>query len=165
MSLKKIEKGIRYTGNTVAGIGGFLMLVLLLLDTGDVIGRYVFNNPIKGTLEVSEVLMAGMVLFSWAYTQKMGGHVRVDLFISRYPSRARAMVNFATLLLSLAPFSVILWQSAIIAAHYTQQHRVLPLLSFPSGPFHFFVPVAAFFLCLELIVQIAHLIPEMRKGE
>lgn len=164
MLFKKVEQGIRYAENILAGIGGFFFLVLMFLGASDVIGRYVFNKPIMGTLEISEVLMAGVILFGWAYVLKMGSHIRIELLVSHYPSRARAIVNFVTLLLSLGLFSLIAWKSVMLALQYAQENRVFQTLGFPTAPFYFFVPIGAFFLCLEFIIQMLHLIPEMRKG-
>lgn len=165
MPLKNVENGIRCTLNILAFISEGMLLVLLFLDAGDVIGRYLFNTPILGAMEISEVLMAGIILLSWGYTQSIGKHVKVELFISRYPARTRMIVNFATLLLSLVLFSVITWYSTIIGVQNWQEHRVLPTLQWPVAPFYFFVPVGAFFLCLEFIIQMLHLIPEIRKVE
>ena len=165
MALKKIEKGIHYTGNIFTGIGGVLFMALMFLGASDVIGRYVFNSPILGTMEASEIMMAGIVLLSWAYTQRTGGHVRVELVTSRYPPRVRAITNFVTLFLALILFIAITWQSAVIATTYLQEHRVFQILQIPTAPFYFFVPVGAFFLCLEFIIQMLHLIPEMRRVE
>jgi TRAP-type C4-dicarboxylate transport system permease small subunit len=165
LSLVKVEKGIRYAGNILVVIGGVMFLVLMFLGASDVIGRYAFNKPIFGALEISEALMAGIVLLSWAYTQKTMGHVRVELFISRYSPRARAIVNFVGLLLSLALFTAIARQSTILALTFWQEHRVFPTMGIPATPFHFFVPVGAFFICLEFIIQMIHLIPEMSRGK
>jgi TRAP-type transport system small permease protein len=130
----------------------------------DIIGRYAFNSPITGANEISVILMAGLALFSWAYTQKWEGHVVVDLVISHYSPRAKAISRFAALLLSLVLFIIIVWQSALIALQKAKDGYSLQILDFPSYPFHFFVPVAGFFMCLVLIVQICQTASKIRKG-
>ena len=165
LALRKIEKGIHYVGDIFTGIGMVIFVGLMFLGAGDVIGRYVFNKPIPGTMEMSEVMMAGMVFLSWAYTQRTGGHVRVELFISRYSARARALASFVTLLLALFVFSAIIWQSSVIAMKCLQEQRILRIVEIPVSPFYFLVPIGAFFLCLEFIIQLIHLIPQMRRGE
>ena len=160
-----MEKGIRYTGNILVVIGGVLFLVLMFLGAGDVIGRYTLNAPIYGTMEISEVLMASIILLAWAYTQKRVGHVRVELVISHYPPRARAIVNFLVLLLSLALFIAIAQQSTVLAIQYWQEQRVPPNLQIPVTPFHFFVPVGSLLLCIEFVIQMLRLIPVIKKGE
>lgn len=159
--VKVIEKG----GNALAGIAMFFLAVLMFLGAADVLGRYIFNSPIKGTIELSEVFMAGVILLGWAYTQRTGGHVKVELLISHYPPRARNIIDFITSLLSLVLFSLIVRQSWLLAVKHLGQGRVFPTLQFPTGYFYFFVPVGAFFLCLAIIAQMIELIPKMKGKE
>ena len=161
--LRALEKSITIVENIFCAIGMGMFMVLMLLGTSDVIGRYVFNRPIMGTLEISQVLMAGMVLLAWAHTQAMRGHVTVQLLIDQYPPRLRAIVNFATLFLSLMFFSLIVWQSAMIAMWHWEEHRAFQTIPIPTAPFEFLVSVGAFVLCLEFLIQMLHLISDMRK--
>lgn len=164
MSFKKIERGIHTVEIIFLTISGVLFMVLMFLGAGDVLGRYIINKPIRGTLEISEILMGGIVLLSWAYTQRIQGHVSVDLFIAQYPSRLRALANFLTLFLSLVFFVAVTKQSTVIALRCWQEHRVIPTLDIPTGPFHALVPIGAVLLCIEVIVQMIKLVPEIRKG-
>lgn len=162
---KKLANGVRYVENIFLGIGVFFFVALMFLGAADVIGRYAFNKPIMGALEISEVLMAGVILFGWAYAMRQGAHVRVDLFISRFPFRPQKITNFVMMIFSLLIFVIIVWRSTLLAIQYMEEHRAFQTLGYPTYPFHFFVPVGAFFLCLEFIVQLVYLIPEMRKGD
>lgn len=164
MFLKKIERGIHAVEIIFLTISGVLFLGLMFLGAGDVLGRYIINKPIRGTMEISEILMGGIVLLSWAYTQRIQGHVTVDLFIAQYPARRRAVVNFLMLLLSFVLFVAITKQSTVIALRCWREQRVIPTLDIPTGPFHALVPIGAALLCIELIVQMIKLVPEMRKG-
>lgn len=161
---RKIESGVHFMGNIFMGLGGVLLFILMLLGASDVAGRYLFNRPIRGTFEASEVLMAGAVLLTWAYTQRTGGNVRVELFVSRYPTRVRAIATFITLLLALVLFIAVTQQSFLMAMKFLGENRVFQTIPGPSAPYHFFVPVGGFFLCLEFIFQLIHLVPEMRKA-
>ena len=164
MLLDKIEKVIHLLENIFVSLSGVMFMGLMFLGAGDVLGRYLVNSPITGTLEYSQILMGGIVLLSWAYTQRNKGHVNVDLFISRYPPRMKAVTSFVILLLSLLLFAAITKQSTVIAIRSWQEHRVIPTLDLPTAPFHSIVPVAAALLCLELIMQMIRLIPSIRKG-
>jgi TRAP-type C4-dicarboxylate transport system permease small subunit len=164
LTLGKIEKGIHRTEIIFLFVSGVLFMGLMFLGAGDVLGRYLINKPITGTLEISEILMGGIVLLSWAYTQRNKGHVMVDLFIARYPVRVRAVVNFLTLFLSFVLFVAIAKQSTVIAIRCWQEHRVIPTLDLPTAPFHSIVPIGAALLCIELIVQMIKLIPAIKKG-
>ena len=164
MTLGRIEKVIHLVVKTFLFVCGVLFMGLMFLGAGDVLGRFLINKPIMGTLEISEILMGGIVLISWAHTQRNKGHVAVDLFVARYPVRARAVINFLTLLLSFVLFIVITKQSTVIAIRCWQEHRVIPTLDLPTAPFHSIVPIGAALLCIELIVQMVKLIPAIKKG-
>ena len=163
--LKNIEKGTQKLVDALAAIGGFMFVGLMFFGFSDIIGRYAFNSPITGANEVSVILMAGLVLFSWAYTQKWEGHVIVDLVISHYSPRAKAISQFIALALSLILFIIIVWQSSLVAVQYAREGYSLQILDFPSYPFRFFVPVAGFCMCLEVIIQICHTAPKMKKEQ
>jgi TRAP-type C4-dicarboxylate transport system permease small subunit len=164
LTLGRIEKGIHLVEKIFLFVCGVLFMGLMFLGAGDVLGRFLINKPIMGTLEISEILMGGIVLLSWAYTQRNKGHVAVDLFVARYPVRVRAVINFLTLFLSFVLFVAITKQSTVIAIRCWQEHRVIPTLDLPTAPFHSIVPIGAALLCIELVVQMVKLVPAIKKG-
>jgi TRAP-type C4-dicarboxylate transport system permease small subunit len=160
---RAMEKGIRATEKVFLIISICMILAMMFLGTGDVIGRYLFNNPIKGALEGSQLLMAGVSLLCWGYAQATKSHIRIDLLLSRYPARARAIMDLAGLALTIVVFGLITWQSLLIAIETLQQHRMLENLSLPLFPFKLMVPLGAFLLCLESIIQILHRYNETKR--
>ena len=57
-----LAKGVRLTNSAVKYVCASLLFFMMALGTVDVIGRYLFNNPILGTLEVFEILLPAIVL-------------------------------------------------------------------------------------------------------
>jgi TRAP-type C4-dicarboxylate transport system permease small subunit len=162
--VQALEKTIRNTGNILCAIGMGMLLVLMLLGAGDVIGRYLFNKPVTGTMEVSSILLAGIVFFGWAYTQAVGGHVKVEIFFSRFPPLVQTAVSLLTLFISLILFSLITWQGARMAMIYWKAGRLIDVIYVPIAPFQLFVSLGALVLCLELAIQLLHLLPQVRKA-
>jgi TRAP-type transport system small permease protein len=158
-----IEKGIRYAGTGFVYCSIFLFVVLMLLDTADVIGRKFFDSPIIGTMELSQVIMGGIVLLGWSYTQRFRGHVFVDMFIAKYPPRVRVTMDTIMLVLSLALFMFITYASWVLAVQHMGEHRVFPTLRTTSTPYYFFVPVGGLFMCLEMILQIIEQVNVLRR--
>ena len=163
--MNKVIKFIHVIENAFIGIAGLMFLMMMFLGAGDVLGRYILNKPISGTLEISQILMGGIVLLSWAYTQKKKGHVSVDLFIARYSPKTQTIVTLFSVFLSLVLFIAIAWQSTEIAIKCWQENRVIPTLHISTAPFHFLVPIGATLLCIELVIQMAGLLHEMKKGK
>ena len=164
MFLNKVEKGVFIAEKILLVISGITFLGLMFIGAGDVLGRYLLNKPIRGTMELSEIMMGGIVLLSWAYTQRNKGHVAVELFISHYSPRIRSIVNFLTLVLCFVLFAVITQQSAAMALRYWEEQRVIPTLEIPTAPFHALVPIGSAFLCIEFIIQMVRLVDKIRKG-
>jgi TRAP-type C4-dicarboxylate transport system permease small subunit len=149
-----IEKGIRKIENGFLIIGVGMLLVMMFLGAGDVLGRYLFNHPIKGALEVSQLMMAGVALLCWGYTQAIKSHINIEILLMRYPARVQSIINFFSLILTIVVFGLITWQSTLIAVETLKQHRMLENIPFPLFPFKFLVPVGASVLCLESIIQV-----------
>jgi TRAP-type C4-dicarboxylate transport system permease small subunit len=131
-----------------------LLFLLMIQGAADVIARYFFNAPIIGTMERGQVLMALMVFFGWGYTQIQKGHVTVELFITRFPPRARAITNFITTVLSLILFVLIVWQGTVAAIDTHKAGELIYVIHWPLAPFQLVVPLGAFFLCLILILEL-----------
>ena len=165
MVLDKVEKVVHWAENILVCIAGVMFLLMMFLGASDVLGRFLFNSPIRGTIEIREILMGGIVLLSWAYTQRRKGHVTVDLFIAQYPPRLRTVLTFLMLFFSLILFVIITWQSTALAIKYWEQQRVILILLIPAWPFRFFVPVGSLLLCIEFVIQMLRLIPVIKKGE
>jgi len=118
-------------GRTVA----WLALAIVLLQFALVVARYVFA---LGSIWLSETVIyahATLFLLAAAWTLRMGGHVRVDVFYAEASPRARAMVDLIGALLLLLPFTgVLIWLSVPYAARSwailerSQESSGLPLV-------------------------------------
>jgi C4-dicarboxylate transporter DctQ subunit len=158
--LEKVSKNIIKVANYVSM---FMLLILMLLGSVDVIGRYVFNKPIQASFELNQILLAGVVFFGLAYTQLVGGHIKVEFLVSRFKPRMQAITDFITLCLMLGLFSLITWQSLRIAIVFWQQNKLIDVLFVNMAFFQSFVTVAAFLMSIELIIQLVHCVIQMRE--
>jgi TRAP-type C4-dicarboxylate transport system permease small subunit len=60
--------------------GGVLLFVLMGIIVVDVTGRYVFNSPLYGSLDLSITFLVLIVASSIAYGGRTGAHVTADIF-------------------------------------------------------------------------------------
>jgi TRAP-type C4-dicarboxylate transport system permease small subunit len=154
-----IEKTIHFAEKGLNVTAGLMLLGMMFLGACDVIGRYIFNSPITGAMEISSLLMGGMVFLAWAYTQSERAHVTVDIFFVLYPRRVRAIFSFVMLCISLVLFGLILWQSTATAISDWQGGKLVRLILIPIAPFKLLVSLGALFICLEFIIQMIQLLP------
>jgi len=138
------------------------IIPLMLLTTGDIIGRKFFSKTIPGTFEISEYILATFILLGAAYTQQVKGHVGVDFLTSRLSPRARIVCEIITTLLSLFIIGIVVWQGwaeGIIERAVSDQLRI------PQYPFRLLVAVGGFLLWLELLIDLFNSIGKLKRGE
>ncbi len=89
-----------------------MILFVMFFVTAEVFMRKVFNSPIPGHLEWSELFMPAIVFFAMAYTQSTGGHVQMMLVIERLPPPIRRAADVITLALSVFIYAILTYFSA-----------------------------------------------------
>jgi TRAP-type C4-dicarboxylate transport system permease small subunit len=149
--LARVKKAIQKLNRVISGVGAVFLLPMMLLTTGEVIGRNLFNRPIAGTVELSEYLLAIFILLGVAYTQQVKGYVGVSLFVSRLPFRGQMILNIVSTLLSLFIFALLAWQGLIVGM---EEKTVSDMLRVPQYPFRLLIAMAAFLTCLELLIDV-----------
>ena len=88
-----------------ASVAGLATLAALVLETSNVIARYLLNSPISGTYATTErVFMIAMVWLAAARVQRLRRHIAVDLAVRGLGRRGR-------LTLQLLPWmmGIVLW--------------------------------------------------------
>jgi TRAP-type C4-dicarboxylate transport system permease small subunit len=148
--LERFRKTVQMASYGACFIGMFLAIPLMLLTVGDVMGRSFFNKPIPGTFELSEYMLAVIVLLGAAYTQQVKGHVGVDFLTSRYSPRAQAVLQAVTTLAGLLIIAILVWQGYLEGIH---EKAVSDQLRVPQWPFKLLVAVGGLLLWLELLLD------------
>jgi TRAP-type C4-dicarboxylate transport system permease small subunit len=85
------------------------VLAMCLLVTGAVLARAVFGLPIVWVPEIVGYLMVVLVFLALGETMLGGGHIRIELFVSRLPRRLRDALDLLTLTLSLGVAAFFTW--------------------------------------------------------
>ena len=156
-----VKRAIQRLNRLICGVGAVFLIPLMLLTSGEVIGRNLFNRPIAGTVELSEYLLAVFILLGVAYTQQVKGNVAVSVFVSRLPFRGQMALNVVSTLLSLFIIALLAWQGLIVGM---EEKTVSDMLRVPQYPFRLLVAVAAFFTCLELLIDLGDSVSRLLRG-
>jgi TRAP-type C4-dicarboxylate transport system permease small subunit len=98
-------------------VAATLAFLLSFLVVADVIGRTVFNSPVKGTPEIVSISIVIICYLQAAYAIRSGGMLRVDAFVSVLPARVRDALGVLGALLGAAFFGFILWGAYEPAAY------------------------------------------------
>jgi TRAP-type C4-dicarboxylate transport system permease small subunit len=158
------RRAVYTTSSMLMYLSTGLLLVMLLLGTADVLGRYFFNRPLSGSQEIFEILLPGIVLLGWAYAQRLKVHVSVDILFNRFQPRFKAIVALLTTCLALTISVLTVWQGALLSLSYFKMGRLIRNINVPIFIPRLLVPLGAFVLFLVLIVDLYDNVKEMKKG-
>lgn len=142
--------------STIGGVvAGAFTLLLCLMIMVSVIARYVFNRPFMYIDDIATYLLAGVIFLGLAYTLRDGGHIRVEIFVSRLKPRVRASLRLATAIIALAwVVPLLIGISDTWTRYFTENVRSIGLLQFPLWIPGLILVIGAALLLLQLIAEI-----------
>ncbi len=157
-----IDATIRFLGSVTCVVVG----IMALLVVSNVLGRFLFDKPLLGIVELVEMMMVIIGFFAIAYTATSQGHVRVDLVLSRLSRRAQAVLGSIAFLLSAGIFAIITYQGIVNTIYYAQHLKeASTVLSVPFAPFRFLMALGCLLLCLRLLADTFRFISAAGKEE
>ena len=160
-----IEGNMRHIEDWLNLASVFIIMFLMFFATTEILGRYLFNSPVPGHVEIVELIMAGVVFFGIAYTERVGGHVRMELFVTRVlKGRAYHSAEAITAALSLFVYIFILIYTFKASVFAFQIGDNTAYLYWPTWPSKFAVPLGSFFLCIRFLIEIIQHISQAISG-
>jgi tripartite ATP-independent transporter DctM subunit len=133
-----------------AGAGIIFCMVGLTLS--DVIARYVFNSPILGAKEVTEVMLIAAVFFTIAHTYNKKGHVSVDVVTGKLGSKSFVILDFITTVLATVTFLIVVIRLSILnQEHIAQGAFVSDAFHVISSPFSAIMVFGSIMMTLLLL--------------
>jgi TRAP-type mannitol/chloroaromatic compound transport system permease small subunit len=140
----------------VGRLVSWLILVAVLVSSGNATVRYVFDTSSNGWLELQWYLYSAVFLVCSGYTLQRNEHIRIDIFISRLPVRARTWIDILGGLFFLLPMAlIILWLSLPMVAESYFRHEVSAdaggLLRWPA---QILIPIGFALLALQGVSEI-----------
>ena len=86
--LKKFNQQLTQVLLVVAAVLAFLLCFLVVTD---VIGRVVFNSPVKGTTEIVSLSIVVICYLQAGFAIRSGGMLHVDMFVSKAGPRGQSL--------------------------------------------------------------------------
>lgn len=146
-----LEKTTHPLSRIADSVGRVVLALMVLLVTLDVVLRYFFNRPIKGSYELIEFMMVLVVFLGLAYTQTKKGHVSITLFTGKLSPGQLAVILSITYLLCIIIFSLITWRGIVQAEALRGNGTSSDLLFIPNFPFMWIVVIASVLLSLVFL--------------
>ena len=129
-------------------IGAACLVGMTLLTCADVIGRF-FKHPIFGSVEIVGFMATMAVAMALPYTQKIDGHVGVEIVVRLFSARTQNIIDICTRILSLGLFTLVTWRMTVYAHTMHESGEVSMNLEFPE---YLIIYVVAFCMLVFTLV-------------
>lgn len=133
---------------------GVTVYGMMLLTFVDVAGRYLFNAPLGGAKELTEVLLALMVFGAAPLVTASRSHITTALFESAMKGRVLKLRNGAIAVVSAFCCAVLAWRLWVQGVAMADLKGGTPLLGVPLAPVFFAMAVLSG-ICAVLTLVVA----------
>jgi TRAP-type C4-dicarboxylate transport system permease small subunit len=133
----------------VLGFTSAAVLFLMMFVTAvDVVGRYVFNKPLNGGFEVTEMMLAALIYCGLPLVSKRREHIVIDTFDPLMSARVKRTLDVLAELvcsLTLGGIGYLIFRRAARVAEYGDTTNVLKL---PLAPVAYVMGTMIIVACL-----------------
>jgi TRAP-type mannitol/chloroaromatic compound transport system permease small subunit len=161
---------IRFADRLSAWFGktfGWLVILMTLGMSYEVMVRYLFNAPTPWALDLSFIMYGTMFMMGGAYTLSRGGHVRGDFIYRLWSERTQATVDLVLYFLFFFPGILALVFTGFKYAGRSWSYTEVSVNS-PAGiPIYQFksvIAAAGILLLIQGIAQVCRCILCIRQG-
>lgn len=115
---------------TLGAVSAAVLFLMMLVTTVDVVGRYLFNKPLAGGFELTEMMLAGLIYCGLPLVSKRREHIVIDTFdgfMSRAVKRFFDVFADVVCFLTLSGIGWLIFRRAARVAEYGDTTSVLKL--------------------------------------
>ncbi len=128
---------IRTLERLLGWIAGASLFGMMALTFVDVLGRKLFDHSIPGSLEVTELLMFGVIFAGLPLTSLRGEHVLFDRLDHLLPQALRALQGALSNLICTALLTGGAWLVFVRAVRTADQGDTTAQLQLPMAPWYY----------------------------
>jgi TRAP-type C4-dicarboxylate transport system permease small subunit len=146
--------------DAVLGIAASLILFLMMLLTFvDVVARYLFNFPLRGGFEVTELMLLVLIFAGLPLVSHADEHVTMDFIDRMLPEAGRRFLVRLVHAVCAAVMFFLTWQVWIKAGRIAGYGDTTDVLKITVGPFVYFMAA------MILLTGLVHLYKVFAPGE
>ena len=138
--MSEAERRWERRADAVLGIAASaLLFAMMCLTFVDVVARYLFNSPIRGGFEATELMLLVLIFAGLRLVSHGDEHVTMDFIDRMLPPRAVAALVRLVHALVAAMFFFLTWQMLIKAGRIAAYGDTTDVLRVAVGPFVYFM--------------------------
>ncbi len=151
--IKKVLSGVNWVFMCVCGLSIAVMVTYGFID---VCARFLFNHPLYGTYELSEILMVVVVFLSISGCEAEGRHMRVDLVFSYISQTLQGVIDSIAYVCGIVVCGLLtLYSIAPALNSWRIDEHSEGIIPFPIYPSRIVIVVGLALLVIQLLVRLA----------
>ena len=140
-----------------------VLCLMMGLTAVDVLGRYIFNRPVDGTFEMTEMMLAVLVFCSLAFCQFSSGHISVDILVKNFSKGVQKSIQVVNYILTIAIMGLVAWMTFQHALDIKATKDVTMILQIPIYPFMLIASLGALGMTFQVLVDLLTLLGKEDK--
>lgn len=144
--------GGAWLDRTLGAAAAVLLFCLMAVTTVDVIGRYVFNFPLRGGFEITELLLLTLIFAGLPLVSRADEHVTMDFIDALFGPRGRRLLRRLVDLICGIIILALAWRVYIKATKIAGYGDTTEVLRILVGPFVYFMAL------MVAVTAIVHLV-------
>lgn len=150
--IARLDSISTFLNRGLAWIAAGSLLLMVFVVVGNGLMRMIYA-PFPGATEVVGWLAAVSTAFALGYTQLKRGYVEIDALVERLPLCLQKLVKRIMLLMSMAFFGLVAWQSAVYGLKVANNGNLSETMHIPFYPLIFLMSLGFLGLTLALFVD------------
>jgi TRAP-type C4-dicarboxylate transport system permease small subunit len=139
-----------------------LLFAMMCLTFADVVARYLFNRPIRGGFEITELTLLVLIFAGLPLVSHGDEHVTMDFIDRMLPPRGLDILVRVVHALVAALFFFLTWQMIIKANRIAGYGDTTDVLRIAVGPFVYFMVAMIFLTALVHVFKV--FVPGTRRA-
>ena len=128
----------------------YLVFVIMVITTLDVVARYVFNHPLLWGWLLNRQLFGIFILFAGIFALAKGEHIRIEIFYEHFSPVKKEIARWIALACLIVFLGVLIWQGSWMGWNSLQMgEKAAGAFRIPLYPFKILIPTVAFLFLLE----------------
>ena len=128
-------RGLTPVSQILTVIACILLFAMMLVTFVDVMGRYLFSNPLPAAYEIVSLMMPAIIFCALPMTALRDGHVTVDLLDGFIPAAVARVQGVVVNLISALALVLITWRLAVRSRDQWYYEEVTDELYLDLWPF------------------------------
>ncbi|MDD9855132.1 MAG: TRAP transporter small permease [Gammaproteobacteria bacterium] len=136
---------------TLSAAAALLLLLLMFITVVDVIGRYVFNQPLAGSSELTEICLSMIIFAAFPLLCRNNDHIAVDLLENRFSAQFKRLRDRVVQVVVSVCLLTLTYGLFLLGMRARRDVLVTEILELPNAVFLF---VMAFLLLLSVAFSV-----------